>query len=489
MCQAVSPSHLPATLRTSALAPIEARGRVEAVERRLAEAIQMGVFADGEQLPNEAELAMQLGVATVTLREALVALRRTGLVQTRRGRTGGSFVRAPRAEAGERLLAALRERSVDDLRDAADHHAAIAATAAALAAERASPADLARLEDHIERLAGAATAGERRAADGRFHVELAAAARSLRLTRAEMDAQAETGALVWLTVDDGGAGAIAEHRAILAAVAAADAEAARALTSAHVAREMAAVIELRMRRPVHAVPGAGDREALQAVAAAAERALDDVFAGIAALRACVLAVDATARAEGRRPSRADLAPVRDLAHEHLRGPAPIAGTGMVFAPGALADAPLWLEWWRRSPDGAGQTFLAATLDPRDPDFYDYARAEWFTTPRDTGDRWVAGPFVDYSGTNEHIFTLTLPVAGPDGFLGVAGADLAVGEVEAIVGPPLAAVGADAAVVNHRDRVIASNTPRWLVGTLWSGEAAATASAAGLPWRVLAAGGA
>jgi DNA-binding FadR family transcriptional regulator len=483
----VSPSHLPATLRTSALAPIEARDRVEAVERRLAEAIQMGVFADGEQLPSEAELATQLGVATATLRGALVALRRTGLVQTRRGRTGGSFVQAPQAQAGERLLAVLRERSVDDLRDAADHHAAIAGTAAALAAVRASPADLARLEDHVERLAAAATAAERRAADGRFHVELAAAARSLRLTRAEMDAQAETGALVWLTVDDDGAGAIAEHRAILAAVAGADAEAARRLTSAHVARELAAVIELRMRRPAHVVSMPADGEALRAVAAAAERALDDVFAGIAALRDRVLGVAAAARAEGRGPERADLAPVRELAQAHLGARTPIAGTGMVFAPDALADAPLWLEWWRRSPDGAGQTFLAATLDPRDPDFYDYARAEWFTTPHETGERWVAGPFVDYSGTNEHIFTLTLPVTGPDGFLGVAGADLAVGEVEAIVGPALAAVGADAVVVNHRNRVIASNTPRWLVGTLWSGEPSAVENAAGLPWRVLAAG--
>jgi GntR family transcriptional repressor for pyruvate dehydrogenase complex len=479
----MSPSHLPTSLRTSALAPIESRGRVGAVERRLAEAIQMGVFADGEQLPSEVELATQLGVATVTLREALVALRRTGLVQTRRGRNGGSFVRAPQAEAGERLLSVLRERSVDDLRDAADHHAAIAGTAAALAAERASPADLARLEDHVERLAAAATPAERRAADGRFHVELAAAARSLRLTRAEMDAQAETGALVWLTVGDDGARAVGEHREVLAAVAAADAEAARRLTSAHVAREMAAVIELRLRRPEQAAPTGADADAVAAVAGAAERALDDVFAGIDALRERLLRVAATARAEGRPLARADLQPLSDLVHEHLRGAAPIAGTGVVFAGEALADAALWLEWWRRSPDGA-PAFLAATLDPRDPDFYDYARAEWFTTPRDTGDRWVAGPFVDYSGTNEHIFTLTLPVTGPDGFLGVAGADLAVGEVEAIVGPSLGAISADAVVVNHRNRVIASNTPRWLVGTLWSGEAAVSLRVAGLPWTVV-----
>jgi DNA-binding FadR family transcriptional regulator len=485
---AMSPSHLPATLRSSALAPIESRGRVAAVERRLAEAIQMGVFADGEQLPSEAELATQLGVATVTLREALVALRRTGLVRTRRGRGGGSFVRAPKGEAGERLLSVLGERSVDDLRDAADHHAGIAGTAAALAAERASPVDLERLAGHVERLAEASTLAERRAADGRFHVELAAAARSLRLTKAEMDAQAETGALVWLTVADDGARALDEHRAVLAAVADGDAERARRLTSAHVAREMAAVIALRMRRGASGgaagAAQAGPADAAAAVLDAAESALDGVFAGIAELRACVVALAAAAEAAGEPLARAHLEPVRDLVREHMRGTAPIAGTGVVFAPGALADAPLWLEWWRRA-DG-DPSFLAAVLDPRDPDYYDYVQAEWFTTPRDTGSRWVAGPFVDYSGTNEHIFTLTLPMTGAGGFLGVAGADLAVGEVEAIVGPGLGAIGADAVIVNQRNRVIASNTPRWLAGTLWSGTAAVSRAGGRLPWTVIVA---
>jgi GntR family transcriptional repressor for pyruvate dehydrogenase complex len=471
------PSHVPASLRRSALAPLESRGRVHAVARRLTEAIEMGVFADGEQLPSEADLAAQLGVATVTLREALVALRHAGLVRTRRGRSGGSFVRAPREEAGARLLAVLRERSVDDLRDASDHHCAVAATAAALAAERASPADLARLEEHVERLAAATTPAERRAADGRFHVELAAAARSLRLTRAEMDAQAESGGLVWLTIDDDGARALAEHRAILAAVAARDAEAARAATTGHLEREMSAVIALRLRR--EAVPAGGDAAA---VVAAAEAALDEVFAGIGRLRDALVDI----AADGGRPlRRADLGPVRALARQLLGAGGTVAGTGVVLAPGALADATLWLEWWRRGPDGS-TAFLDVALDPRDPDFYDYATAEWFTTPRDTGERWVAGPFVDYSGTNEHIFTLTLPIAGPDGFLGVAGADLAVGAVEAILGPGLAAIGGEAVVVNQRDRVIASNTPRWLVGTLWSGTATLRCRAERLPWAVLVA---
>src|SRR5215217_3288262 len=109
MCQAGMPSHLPSSARHAVLAPLDRRGRVAAVERRLADAISVGVFGDGDQLPSEAELAAQLGVATVTLREALVGLRRTGMVQTRRGRNGGTFVHAPVETAEARLLARLRE--------------------------------------------------------------------------------------------------------------------------------------------------------------------------------------------------------------------------------------------------------------------------------------------------------------------------------------------------------------------------------------------
>ena len=161
---------------------------------------------------------------------------------------------------------------------------------------------------------------------------------------------------------------------------------------------------------------------------------------------------------------------------------------MVFAPGALADAPRWLEWWRSVPGGA-PVFLDASLDPGDPDYYDYEAAEWFTTPRDTGERWVAGPFVDHSGTNEHILTLTLPVVRGDAFLGVAGADIAVGAIEAVGGAALAAVAGEAALVNHRGRIIATNTPRRLVGTLWpAGERDVVVDDPRLLWRVLVAPG-
>ena len=76
----------------------------------------VGLLAAGEQLPGETELAGQLGVSTVTLREALMALRQQGLVTTRRGRGGGSFVALPEVPGEERLKARLRGWSTEELR-------------------------------------------------------------------------------------------------------------------------------------------------------------------------------------------------------------------------------------------------------------------------------------------------------------------------------------------------------------------------------------
>ena len=474
------PSHLPTSARTAFLTPLEQGGRVAEVERRLRDAIRAGVFSDGDQLPAESDLAAQFGVSTVTLREALASLREAGLVRTRRGRGGGTFVHAPAEQAEARLFALLDEMTVDDIRDLADYRTAIAEACAGLAAERASVADVERLEAHVDRLSHAAGRAACRAADARFHVELAATTRSLRLTRAEMELQNELGALVWLAAADGGvAGALEHHRAVVAAVRARDAAAARARMAEHVAADMSALAALHLGRVK------GKRTAVLPRVCAA---LEDIFRELETIRASTLALP-------RSPSRADLASLRRTVHEILDRRPITAGAGMVFAPGVLADTPRWLEWWRRDPSGP-PVFLNASLDPADPDFYEYETAEWFTTPRATGQRWIAGPFVDHSGTDEHILTLTLPVVDAGGFLGVAGADITVGRIEAIAGPALMALGREAALVNHRGRIIATNTPRHLVGSLWPGAEQAWPPANDdvverderLTWTVVAAGG-
>jgi DNA-binding FadR family transcriptional regulator len=59
---------------------------------RLAQAIKLGLVQVGERLPPERDLADQLQVSRVTLREAIRALREAGFLESRRGRSGGTFV-------------------------------------------------------------------------------------------------------------------------------------------------------------------------------------------------------------------------------------------------------------------------------------------------------------------------------------------------------------------------------------------------------------
>ena len=126
------------TARDVALAPLQAEGAVEQIVRRLGEAIGAGVLAPGERLPTELELAAQLGVAPMTLRQALQILRDAGFVETRRGRTGGSFVRDDPPAA---LVLDGEPPTRSALRELTDWRRAISGEAAALAAERASEED------------------------------------------------------------------------------------------------------------------------------------------------------------------------------------------------------------------------------------------------------------------------------------------------------------------------------------------------------------
>jgi len=185
--------------RAAVFAPLDVGRRADAVVRRLSDGIRLGLLAPDEQLPSESDLAEQLGVSAVTIREALTALRGQGLVVTRRGRNGGSFVCPPVDEAVDDAATVVRERlgalSPSELRDLTDHCVAISGTCAQLAAERAGQADVALIADSVAALERAPDAGARRRAGSRFHVELAAAAQSPRLTRAVIGMQPEVGPL------------------------------------------------------------------------------------------------------------------------------------------------------------------------------------------------------------------------------------------------------------------------------------------------------
>ena len=237
---AVPPTH------RAVFAPLTQPGRAEAVTRRLRDAIVLGVLGDGEQLPSEVELAEALGVAPVTARESLQSLRELGLVTTRRGRGGGSFVCAPANPDAALIRTRLAELSLVDIRDFGDFYRAIAGAAAAYAAERAAGDDVARLRQVGVRRA--VDPGGSRRAEAQFHLEVAAATQSARMTQEELRLQADFGPLLWLSMatEDGRARSEADHTEIVDAIAAGDRAGARDLTEDHVGRAIEAVVRVRL---------------------------------------------------------------------------------------------------------------------------------------------------------------------------------------------------------------------------------------------------
>ncbi|MCE1178156.1 MAG: FCD domain-containing protein [Micrococcales bacterium] len=227
-------------------APLEAEGRAETVTRRLTDAIVLGVLPDGLPLPPEAELAERMGVATTTVREALGMLRQDDLIRTRRGRGGGSFVRAPRDGGGAALLSRLRDLGLGELRDLGDHYAAVSGACAALAAERADSLDLQRVRSLAAAVAHAEGASLWLQAEGSFHLEVAVAAHSARLTRAEIALQAEVGPVLWLSHAYDGDPVLAgtRHTSVVSAIEAGDPTAAREAVEEHARDLVRALVPL-----------------------------------------------------------------------------------------------------------------------------------------------------------------------------------------------------------------------------------------------------
>ncbi|HEX7535527.1 MAG TPA: GntR family transcriptional regulator [Dermatophilaceae bacterium] len=226
--------------REAIFAQLVESGRAEQVAQRLADAIILGVLTPGERLPSESELAKRFGVALITLREGLVILRDAGLVETRRGRIGGSFVIAANATRSTLLGARLRGLAQVELSDLAVYFSVIVEGSAERAALRASPIDARRLGAWLRNADFGTTAGARTNAGG-FYLELAVLSQSARLVREQIRLQAEFGPLLLLGMGDV---ATRERIAsantdIVTAIAANDAPRARGLVAGEV-RDLAA---------------------------------------------------------------------------------------------------------------------------------------------------------------------------------------------------------------------------------------------------------
>jgi len=162
----------------------------QAVADHLRTLIHHGEVGPGDRLPAERELAEQLGVARISVREAIKILQQHGYVQVRRGAIGGTYV-TELTEPLEKWRMRMRTQA-GEFDDVIDFRIALETDAAGLAAIRRDRSDLATLRAAIATLdqvdSGHAAF---RLADSQFHRGLARAARNVRLETAIESARGE----------------------------------------------------------------------------------------------------------------------------------------------------------------------------------------------------------------------------------------------------------------------------------------------------------
>lgn len=206
------------------------------------------------------------------------------------------------------------------------------------------------------------------------------------------------------------------------------------------------------------------RGGMDVVRTAVSDLVEDIFGALTRIGDAATALwdrlDGNARA-------ANLTELREVILTELTGRVtPLHGAGLVLAPDALSDRSRHLEWWRSADKTGGAAQKARfDLNPDSDYYYDYSTMEWFVMPRDRGTRWVAGPYLDYTGVDLYICTFAIPVHSSAGtFLGIAGTDVTLAALDATLMPALRAGGRPVALVNAEGRVIVGNHADYVTGS-------------------------
>ncbi|MGH2533618.1 MAG: FadR/GntR family transcriptional regulator [Thermomicrobiales bacterium] len=201
------------------------------LERR----IMAGELTAGEKLPSERQLSERYGVSRPVVREALRSLVERQLVEVQPGR--GAFVRRARLSDAAGRLEAVFRRTQATARDVVEARTMLECTAASLAAQRATPADLAALETALDQFDRATDIIEQARCDLTFHLGIVRAARN---PVVETMFGSITGLAVELMLRSLGDWDVASvslpyHRQIADAIRARDPRQARSLMEAHLA--------------------------------------------------------------------------------------------------------------------------------------------------------------------------------------------------------------------------------------------------------------
>jgi GntR family transcriptional regulator, transcriptional repressor for pyruvate dehydrogenase complex len=219
-------------------APIQQLRAHEYVAEQIRRHISLRLIRPGEALPSERELVAMFGVGRPTIQHAMRLLEADRLVEARRGRTGGTFVREPAedAVAMEELMSRVNRRR-DELEELLVYRRSFEPVVAAEAARVRRRADVTAMWRTIRHMGEAKTEADYMQGDTEFHIAVARATRNRFMGSAIEDIRLRLNdAMSLLPESDtwhrriGG-----EHEAIVEAIEASDADAARAAMDLHVA--------------------------------------------------------------------------------------------------------------------------------------------------------------------------------------------------------------------------------------------------------------
>lgn len=209
----------------------------EYVAEQIRRHIALRLIAPGESLPSERELAGMFGVGRPTIQLALKELAADRLVESRRGRRGGTFVSEPAEDTVvlDELISRLLARR-EELEELLDYRRAVEPLISRLAARLRRRADLGAMRATIRNMMSARDEPDYMRFDTEFHLAVASATQNRFLMRTMEDIRLQLNdALSLLPESETWHRRISgEHEAIFAAIEARDAGAAENATILHV---------------------------------------------------------------------------------------------------------------------------------------------------------------------------------------------------------------------------------------------------------------
>jgi DNA-binding FadR family transcriptional regulator len=233
------------------LRPVRVPTAASEVADRLITAIAIGEYLPGERLPPERELAQILDVGRSTVREAIGRLQAVGIVDIRRGRQGGTYVRESWTGASAEAVRRTLQPRWAEMEQLFDLRCLVEGMIARAAAERRGSTDVERMREALAGFASARTPQQEHAADIAFHQAVVDATRNPQIAALSRDLLTRVSLGFPIEPYDGAPTvyrrALGEHTALCDAIAAGDADAAGRIAQGHFTITNEAVREVLSR--------------------------------------------------------------------------------------------------------------------------------------------------------------------------------------------------------------------------------------------------